>query len=131
MPEDGWMDIMAPFSLEFFHTGGVKWLKIPPTQDKAYTHVGAISSQYRRFSMSLENTNTQKYEMASMREQQMYYHAWHNLIYDHAKDDVPFPEFNLEYERGRREQYSVIKLVMGAPNRVMAELKTRHVNLFK
>lgn len=130
MPEDGWMDIMAPFSLEFFNKGGSKWLKIPPTKEGSYTHIGAISSQYRRFFKSLENTNTQKYETATMKNQQMYYHAWHNLIYQYSKSGVPFPEFNQEYEKGRKEQYEIIGLESNAPFQTMDKLKNLHKNLF-
>ena len=129
LPQAGWLDIMAKVSLEFF-SKGAKILKIPVGMDGAYTHVGAISSQFRAFFRSLEDGNTQKYEEGTVRQQQMYYHGCHNLIYNKTKDAVPFPEYNKEYRMGWEEQMKKLNVKQEEINKVSESLIKRHKNCF-
>ena len=99
LPDDGWMDIMCKFSLNYFKISP-KFLKITQTQEGKYIHIAALSSIMRRHYRDLENKNTQLFVQSTGSKQKLYYMAWNYAIYHFTKDVIPFKEYNIEYEKG-------------------------------
>ena len=52
----------------------------------------------------MEDTNDQKFDEKQATRQDIGYWANYKLIYDAVKADVPFPEYNAEYEKAYEYQ---------------------------
>lgn len=96
--EDGYIDVMGPFCIKFFEQS-LKYTKIPPTVVGQYIHLYGVSSIFRRNFKRMEDTNDQKFDERQATRQDIGYWASYKLLYDATKDDVPFPEYNKEYEK--------------------------------
>ena len=99
MEYDGWFDVMTPFCLKYFNIANNKF-KIPESQDGEYHHFSCVSSLYRRCFTSLEDTDTQIYTKTGNVKQNL--NNWRNyyILYELTKDEVPFKEYNEQFELG-------------------------------
>lgn len=98
---DGYMDVMSKFSLDFLSIAPKGFTRINETQPGQYIHFSGMSSLFRRYFRTLENSNTQVYE-AKVEDnvpQPPSYWIKYYLLYEATKDLVPFPEYNLQYEK--------------------------------
>jgi len=129
MPDSGWMDIMADFSLRYL-SKYPKYLKILQGLEGEYYHVGGISSIYRRHFRSLEDTNTQKYTVNTETAQQMYYSGWYNLIFEYTKNDFPDKEYNEEYLKAHNRQLELNKISQDKINKLSNTMKNRNKDCF-
>jgi len=131
LPETGWMDVMAKFSLDYFHFAK-KFLAIRQTNDNEYVHMSTISSLYRRKFRSLEDENTQKHTKVALFPWQSAGY-WMNcyLLYDMTHKEVPFKNYNKEFYAGFEDYTAEMKLSLGTIRRMVEDFKLRHKGLFE
>lgn len=99
MPEKGYGEVMSKFTLQY---RAIEPSHLVIWHDKIgdYIHVSGLSSIFRRFFMGLEQNNEGQYtERGQINKEKRYWIAYY-LIYEATKNEVPFKDYNQEYERG-------------------------------
>lgn len=127
--EDGWMDVMSKFSLDFFAISD-KTLNIPQTVNGEYMHMTGISSIFRRKFKSLDDDNEQKFRETALA-------PWHNLsywvnyklLYEATKNEVP-EWFNKEYKKGLDIEIAKSQVTERNINALMHQNRENHKGLF-
>lgn len=128
IPEDGHIDVMGPFSIKFFQKS-LKYTKIPPVVVGQYIHMYGISSIFRRNFKRMEDTNDQKFDEKQATRQDLGYWANYKLLYDATKADIPFSEYNKEYEKAFEYQLNKSSLTMSDVKNEVNKIKKIHNGL--
>lgn len=126
--EDGWLDIMAKFSLMYFEKAPKHYI-IPQKVEGEHYHIGAMSSLYRRCFRSLENENKQSYNSEWKGITHIYYLANYYAIYQSTKAEVP-RKYADEFFKGLLDQIKVSDVKMKEVVEKYQEIKKLNPNLF-
>lgn len=131
MKEKGWLDVMSYFCIKFGEASDKKpyFFAFDHTVSGEYFHMYGISSIFRRCFHSLEYTNTQKYEETKYTSS-LFYMCRYYLLYEATKDEVLFPEYNKEYEKGFLDNLGKTESTMEQLLEVSEDLKKLHTDLF-
>jgi glycosyltransferase involved in cell wall biosynthesis len=128
MPCDGWFDVMSEFAQRYFKEAP-KYKLINEIGD-GYVHFGGISSLYRRYFRNLEDTNEQKYKSLMDAKQNIAYWINYYLIFEAVKKELPFEDYNKEYERGLFEQIQKTNIGSNDFEKKAADFKSQFNGLF-
>ena len=124
---DGDFDVMSFLSIQFNALTSKRFM-IPVDSCGEYVHLSAMSSIFRR--------NFRKLELASKddtyqpRGGHIGYWVWFYLVYNAAKNKVPFPEFNAEYEKMFNEELKKIGKTMEEIKNGAKAYTIQHPGLF-
>ena len=130
MEHNGWIDIMGKLCIQFFQISKNYYL-IKATEPGKYYHMSGISSLYRRKFRSLEDDDEQKFRAGSLDAFQNHgYWAMYYTLYQSTKGEVPFPDYNKEYEEGFHHNLRQSGSSYEVMKEVEADIKKTHEGLF-
>ncbi len=122
------MDVMTFFSLKYFQFAK-SFSLIKPVLENEYIHVAALSSIFRRKFRELENSDDDPLQFRDYKIK-MYYWGWYHMIYEYTKNEVPFPEYNKQFEEGVKYDMELHKMTAKDIEESCNMVKAIHKGLF-